>query len=153
MLITWGVSEVATCILKISPLYNWHFFPPVKYKPTKWSIYVITNKLYVIIRASLPPLSLWVWAIFLNLLLVNPWQQEMTFGPGDRLLYFPNHIHRVPNLEWKLKRGGFFLWSLDTGRNHLPLSPRDPSGAKQRRDSNNNSGRGRGWMLPEITCC
>ncbi|TNN72656.1 hypothetical protein EYF80_017105 [Liparis tanakae] len=33
---------------------------------------------------------------------VNLWQleyQEMTFGPGDRLLYFPNHIHRVPKLQ------------------------------------------------------
>ena len=66
----------------------------------------------------------------------------MTFGPGDRLLYFLNHIHRVPNLEWKLQAGGRgCLWRPDTERNRLPLSPRDPNGVTQRGDSYNNGKR------------
>lgn len=73
-------------------------------------VHVITEWLSV--SGLVPLLSLWVWDIFLNLVLVNPWQleyQETTFGPWDRLLYFPNHIHRVSNLEWKLKEGGVCL--------------------------------------------
>lgn len=94
---------------------------------------------------------MWAEAIFLNLLLVNQWQleyQEMTFGPGDTLLYFSNHIHRVPNLEWKLWGraagfGGGGGGSLEARHREESLTtfPRDPSGVIHKRDSNNNGKR------------
>lgn len=66
----------------------------------------------------------------------------MTCEPGDTLLYFPNHIHRAPNLDWKLQRGGQHLGKLDTERNHLQLPPpRRTSRAAQKGDSNNNGKR------------
>lgn len=64
----------------------------------------------------------------------------MTFGPGDTLLYLPNHIH--PRMKAS-KRRGCILWSPDTERNHLPLSPRDPGEVRQKGDSNDN-GKGGG---------
>lgn len=97
-------------------------------------------------------MSLSVRAIFLNLLLVNGWQleyQETTFGPGDRLLYFLNHIHRGPNSEESSEEGREVM-SLERRQRGITYSfpPRDPSKAAHRRDSNSNAKR----EGPSVSC-